>query len=92
MLLSFLYLVRVEGGELFDRVVDVGKFSKRIAKLLFYQMLVAVKVGKSLWLWVAFRRCRGCNGSSLSCSAVSPRQGHHSQGPEGTISLDSLSQ
>ena len=41
-------LPRVEGGELFDRVVDVGKFSKRIAKLLFYQMLVAVKVGPEL--------------------------------------------
>ena len=35
---------RVEGGELFDRVVSAGKFSERIAKLLFYQMLVAVKV------------------------------------------------
>ena len=35
---------RVEGGELFDRVVDVGKFTEPIAKLLFYQMLVAVKV------------------------------------------------
>ena len=37
-------MFRVEGGELFDRVVSVGKFSERIAKLLFYQMLVAVKV------------------------------------------------
>ena len=34
----------MEGGELFDRVVSVGKFSEKIAKLLFYQMLVAVKV------------------------------------------------
>ena len=39
-----MYMVfRVEGGELFDRVVN-GKFSERIAKLLFYQMLVAVTV------------------------------------------------
>ena len=35
---------RVEGGELFDRVVSVGKFSEPVAKLLFYQMLEAVKV------------------------------------------------
>ena len=42
--LLMLFPCRVEGGELFDRVVSVGKFSERIAKLLFYQMLVAVKV------------------------------------------------
>lgn len=41
---------RVEGGELFDRVVSVGKFSEPTAKLLFYQMLVAVKVGGNLLL------------------------------------------
>jgi len=35
----------VEGGELFDRIVKVGKFSEDIAKMLFYQMLLAVKVG-----------------------------------------------
>ena len=37
---------RVEGGELFDRVVDVGKFSEPTAKLLFYQLLLAVKVSQ----------------------------------------------
>ena len=36
--------LRVEGGELFDRVVSVGKFSESVGKLLFYQMLDAVKV------------------------------------------------
>lgn len=36
----------VEGGELFDRVVSVTRFEEPTAKLLFYQMLVAVKVGK----------------------------------------------
>lgn len=39
-----LLLISVEGGELFDRVVSVGKFSESVAKLLFYQILVAVKV------------------------------------------------
>ena len=38
----------VEGGELFDRVVSVVRFEEPIAKLLFYQMLVAVKVGCKL--------------------------------------------
>lgn len=38
---------RVEGGELFNRVVN-GKFSERIAKLVFYQMLVAVTVCASM--------------------------------------------
>ncbi len=45
----------MEGGELFDRVVSVGKFSEPIAKLLFYQMLEAVKVDVFLILlleWV----------------------------------------
>lgn len=40
----------VEGGELFDRVVSVTRFEEPTAKLLFYQMLVAVKVGKLLLL------------------------------------------
>ena len=44
--LEFLHFVltRVEGGELFDRVVSVGRFEEQTAKLLFYQMLDAVKV------------------------------------------------
>ena len=45
----------VEGGELFDRVVSVTRFEEPTAKLLFYQMLVAVKVGKLL---VASLFCR----------------------------------
>ena len=46
-LLFIVYLLNtnsVEGGELFDRVVNVGQFEEKTAKLLFYQMLVAVKV------------------------------------------------
>ena len=40
-----LYIVyRVEGGELFDRVVSVGQFEEKTAKLLFYQMVTAIKV------------------------------------------------
>lgn len=38
----------VEGGELFDRIVSVGRFEEPTAKLLFYQMLVAVKVRCSI--------------------------------------------
>ena len=34
----------MEGGELFDRVVSVGRFSEATAKHLFYQLLAAVKV------------------------------------------------
>lgn len=40
-----IYNCSVEGGELFDRVVSVTRFEEPTAKLLFYQMLVAVKVG-----------------------------------------------
>ncbi|XP_028396763.1 serine/threonine-protein kinase Chk2-like isoform X2 [Dendronephthya gigantea] len=39
----FIVLELVEGGELFDRVVSKSKLEERIAKLLFYQMLLAVK-------------------------------------------------
>ena len=38
-----VWYFRVEGGELFDRVAS-GKFSERITKIVFYQMLVAVTV------------------------------------------------
>ena len=34
----------MEGGELFDRVVKVGKFDESTARVYFYQMLTAVKV------------------------------------------------
>lgn len=39
----YIVLELVEGGELFDRVVAEGKFSETISKLLFYQILDAVK-------------------------------------------------
>ncbi|KAI8505272.1 Checkpoint kinase 2 [Branchiostoma belcheri] len=39
----YIVLELVEGGELFDRVVSLGRFTEPVAKLLFYQMLVAVK-------------------------------------------------
>ena len=44
VLLCYYVSYSVEGGELFDRVVSVGKFSEDIAKVLFYQILAAVKV------------------------------------------------
>ena len=36
----------VEGGELFDRVVSLGQFEEPTAKVLFYQMVVAIQVSK----------------------------------------------
>ena len=39
----------VEGGELFDRVIDVNQFEESVAKLLFYQMAMAVKVQDFVW-------------------------------------------
>ena len=35
---------RVEGGELFDKVVSISQYDEPTGKLLFYQMVVAVKV------------------------------------------------
>jgi len=35
---------RVEGGELFDRVVASGHLKESTSKLLFYQMVAGVKV------------------------------------------------
>ena len=48
--LLLVYNCSVEGGELFDRVVSVTRFEEPTAKLLFYQMLVAVKVGCKMTL------------------------------------------
>lgn len=39
----FIVLEHVEGGELFDRVVNSGQLDEPIAKLFFYQMVCAVK-------------------------------------------------
>ncbi|XP_019859468.1 PREDICTED: serine/threonine-protein kinase Chk2-like, partial [Amphimedon queenslandica] len=39
----YIVLELVEGGELFDRVILNGKFNDKVGKLLFYQMVVAVK-------------------------------------------------
>ncbi|XP_048583173.1 serine/threonine-protein kinase Chk2 isoform X3 [Nematostella vectensis] len=39
----YIVLELVEGGELFDRVVSVKRFEESVAKLLFYQMVVAVE-------------------------------------------------
>lgn len=44
--LSFLY--RVEGGELFDKVVSISQYDEPTAKLLFYQMVLACKVSTGL--------------------------------------------
>jgi len=35
---------RVEGGELFDRVIASGHLTESAAKLLFYQVVAGVKV------------------------------------------------
>lgn len=39
----FIVLELVEGGELFDRVVKRGRYTESSAKVMFYQMLLAVK-------------------------------------------------
>lgn len=58
----FVHFVSVEGGELFDRIVSVTRFEEPTAKLLFYQMLVAVKV-----CWFSFfqKRARVCGLISI---------------------------
>lgn len=38
----FMVLDFAEGGELFDKVVDLGQYDENTAKLLFYQMVVAI--------------------------------------------------
>lgn len=44
--INFIY--RVEGGELFDKVVSIGQYDEPTAKLLFYQMAHSIKVGNYL--------------------------------------------
>lgn len=39
----FIVLELVEGGELFDRVVSLGQLDESTAKLMFYQLVVAIK-------------------------------------------------
>lgn len=39
----YIILELVEGGELFDRVVQLGKLDESTAKLFFYQMALAIK-------------------------------------------------
>jgi hypothetical protein len=42
---DFFLKKRVEGGELFDKVVELGQYDEKTAKLLFFQMVRAIKVG-----------------------------------------------
>lgn len=39
----YIVLELVEGGELFDKVVSIGQYNESSAKLLFYQMVLAIK-------------------------------------------------
>lgn len=39
----YIVLDLVEGGELFDKVVELEKYDEATAKLLFYQMVLAIK-------------------------------------------------
>ena len=40
-------LSRVDGGELFDKVVSIGQYDEPTAKLISYQMVCAVKVRRA---------------------------------------------
>lgn len=42
------YRFRVDGGELFDKVVSIGQYDEPTAKLMSYQMVCAVKVKLSM--------------------------------------------
>jgi hypothetical protein len=42
--MDLIYFFSVEGGELFDRVIASGHLSEQVSKLLFYQMVLGVKV------------------------------------------------
>ncbi|XP_064620238.1 serine/threonine-protein kinase Chk2-like [Lineus longissimus] len=39
----YIVLELVQGGELFDKVISIGQYSEATAKLLFYQMVTAIK-------------------------------------------------
>lgn len=58
----FFHYASVEGGELFDRIVSVTRFEEPTAKLLFYQMLVAVKV---CWFSFSQKQARVCGLLSI---------------------------
>ena len=45
---SISILCRVEGGELFDKVVSISQYDEPTAKLLFYQMVSACSVSLHL--------------------------------------------
>ena len=47
----------MEGGELFDRVVNTGRFSEPLSKLFFYQMATAVQVRLLSGSWVEVGVC-----------------------------------
>lgn len=49
---------RMEGGELFDRVVGNKRLKEATCKLYFYQMLVAVQVREALWWPARAKRLR----------------------------------
>lgn len=43
-----IFNLRVEGGELFDKIISIEKYDEPTAKFLFYQMVQAIKVNKKL--------------------------------------------
>ena len=63
--MKVLFCFRMEGGELFDRVVGNKRLKEATCKLYFYQMLLAVQVREALWCQAQAPGRRSCVFAAL---------------------------